>query len=98
MAKAARGGGRSPRGLSLRITFLFVALVSLLPSLALLAYFAYAQIGNEKGRVQREALGQARGQASQLEGHMTARLDALGALGEGLAAAGLAGADAQVRR
>jgi signal transduction histidine kinase len=98
MARAARGGSRSAGGLSLRTTFFLVALVSLLPSLGLLAYFAYAQIGHEKGRVQREALGQARALASQVEAHMTSRLDGLTVIGEGLAAAGLAGAEAQVRR
>src|SRR5574341_2517638 len=99
MARAAAGGGGGPR-LSLRATFVLVALVCILPFLALLAYFGYSQIGREKGRVQQGALSQARAMASQLEGHLTARVEGLASTAEAIAAAGAppATADAQARR
>ncbi len=86
--------------LSLRATFVLVALVCVLPFLALLAYFGYSQIGREKGRVQQEALSQARAVASQLEGHLTARVEGLASTAEAIAAGGAtpATAEAQARR
>jgi signal transduction histidine kinase len=94
----ARGGSRGRSGGSLRATFLGLALVIIVPFIALIAYFGYSQIGREKGRVQHEALAQARAIATQLESHLQGRLDALGALAETVAAAGVAGADGLLRR
>jgi len=96
MPRAAGGGGRS----SLRRTFLAVALASILPFLALFSYFGYAQVGREKGRVQQEGLSQARALATQLEGHLTARVDGIGTAADTIAAAGAtpAVAEAQARR
>ncbi len=96
MPRAAGGGGRG----SLRRTFLAVALASILPFLALFSYFGYAQVGREKGRVQQEGLSQARALATQLEGHLTARVDGIGAAADAVAAAGAtpAAAEAQARR
>ncbi|MBI4013552.1 MAG: GAF domain-containing protein [Candidatus Rokubacteria bacterium] len=98
MARAAAGGGGVR--LSLRATFVLVALVCVLPFLALLAYFGYSQIGREKGRVQQEALSQARAVASQLEGHLTARVEGLASTAEAIAAGGATPAtgEAQARR
>jgi signal transduction histidine kinase len=86
MARAARGGGGGR--LSLRATFLLVALLTALPFLALLGYFGYSQVGKEKGRVQQAALGEARSLASQIETHLTTRVEGLGAAAEAIAAAG----------
>jgi len=87
-------------GLSLRATFLLVALVSVVPFLGLIAYFGYAQIAQDKTRVQSEALVAARSVAAQVERHVGTRLDALAALADGLASAGVtpAAAEAAVRR
>src|SRR5262245_55159794 len=95
MARAAGGGGRRHSGLSLRATFVLVALACILPFLALFVYFGYIQGAQEKGRVQEEALGAARTLASQVETHVSARLDALMALAEGLGAGGLTPAAAE---
>ncbi len=95
MPRAARGGSRGSGGLSLRATFFAVALLGILPPLGLLAYFGYTQIGHEKGRVQQEAQGQARALASQLEIHVTQRIDGLASLGEAIAAAGVSPAAAE---
>jgi signal transduction histidine kinase len=97
VAKAARGGGRAG-GLSLRGTFLVIALVCTLPFLGLIGYFAFAQIGREKGRVQQQALSLARGLGGQLDAHMTARLEGLTALAEAIASGGAPAAEAQARR
>src|SRR5262245_27400611 len=96
----ARGGGGGRGGGSLRTTFLLVALAIIIPFVALIAYFAYAQSGREKGRVQQEALSQAGAIASQLEAHLTARLDGLTATAEAVAASAgnPAAVEAQVRR
>jgi signal transduction histidine kinase/HAMP domain-containing protein len=96
MPRAAGGGGRG----SLRRTFLAVALVSIVPFLALFSYFGYAQVGRETGRVQQEGLSQARALATQLEGHLTARVDGIGTAADTIAAAGAtpAVAEAQARR
>jgi signal transduction histidine kinase/HAMP domain-containing protein len=71
-----------------------VALVIVLPFVALIAYFGYSQIGREKGRVQHEALTQARAIATQLDTHLQARLDGLSemavAIGSGAAPDALA--------
>jgi signal transduction histidine kinase/HAMP domain-containing protein len=100
MPRAARSGSRGSGGVSLRATFVGVALFGTLPALGLLTYFGYTQIGHEKGRVQQEAQSQARGLASQLETHLTQRIDGLASVGEAVAAAGLAPAVAEpaVRR
>src|SRR5262245_1928564 len=96
MPRAAGGGGHG----SLRRTFLAVALVSILPFVALFAYFGYAQIGREKGRVQQEGLSQARALATQLEGHLTARVEGIGTAADAIATGGAtpAIAEAQARR
>jgi signal transduction histidine kinase len=91
----ARGGGGRRSGLSLRTTFALVALASILPFLGLIVYFGYGQVAQEKGRVQEEALSAARTLASQVENHVSARLDALVALAEGLGAGGLSPAAAE---
>ena len=99
MARAAGRGGGGAR-LSLRATFLLVALAGILPFLALLAYVGYSQIGREKGRVQQEALSQARALASQLEGHLATRVEGLAMTAEAIASGGAdpATAAAQARR
>ncbi len=96
MPRAAGGGGRG----SLRTTFLAIALVSILPFLGLFAYFGYSQIGRERARVQQEGLSQAQALATQLERHLTARVDGLGMTAEAVAAGGATPgvADAQARR
>jgi signal transduction histidine kinase len=80
------GGSQSGGGRSLRTTFLLVALAILLPFLGLVAYFGYSQIVREKGRLQDEALSRARTVAAQVDAHLTLRFDALGPLGEAVAA------------
>jgi signal transduction histidine kinase/HAMP domain-containing protein len=77
-----------------------VALVIIIPFLALIGYFGYTQMGREKGRVQQEALGHARAVASQLEAHLSMRMDGLVATAEGVAASAgnPAAIEAQVRR
>jgi signal transduction histidine kinase len=94
MARAT-GGGRRGSGLSLRATFLLVALASILPFLGLIAYFGYGQVAQEKGRVQEEALAAARTLAAQVENHVSARLDALMAMADGLGAGGITPAAAE---
>jgi signal transduction histidine kinase/HAMP domain-containing protein len=96
MQRAAGGGS----GGSLRRTFLAVVLASIVPFLALFSYFGYAQVGREKGRVQQEGLTLARSLATQLEAHLTARVDGIGAAADAIAAAGAspAAAEAQARR
>ena len=99
MARPA-GGGKSGLRLSLRATVLLVALLTAVPFLALLAYFGYSQVGKEKGRIQQVALGEARSLASQIDTHLTARVEGVAATAEAVAAAGAvpATADAQARR
>ncbi|MBI3455171.1 MAG: GAF domain-containing protein [Candidatus Rokubacteria bacterium] len=86
--------------MSLRATFVGVALVTVVPFVALVAYFGSAQISREKARVQEDALGQARALATQLEAYLTARLDALvAAAGAVAASAGdVSALEAQARR
>jgi signal transduction histidine kinase len=72
-----------------------VALACILPFLGLIVYFGYGQVAQEKGRVQEEALTGARTLASQVENHVSARLDALMALAEGLGAGGISPAAAE---
>ena len=74
---------------------MLVALVSILPFLGLVVYFGYGQVAQEKGRVQEEALTSARTLAAQVENHVSARLDALTALAEGLGAGGVTPAAAE---
>jgi signal transduction histidine kinase/HAMP domain-containing protein len=95
MARAAGGGGRSRSGLSLRATFVLVSLASILPFLGLIVYFGYGQVAQEKGRVQEEALTAARTLAAQVENHVSARLDALTALADGLGSGGITPAAAE---
>src|SRR3972149_260386 len=87
MARAAGRGGGGAR-LSLRATFLLVALAGILPFLAPLAYVGSSPIGREKGRVQQEALSQARALASQLEGHLATRVEGLAMTAEAIASGG----------
>jgi signal transduction histidine kinase len=86
MARAAAGGGRAGSRSSLRTTFLAVALLPTLLFVAILGYFGYAQVSREKGGVQQEALSQARGIASQVEGHLGARFEGLAMAAESVAA------------
>jgi signal transduction histidine kinase/HAMP domain-containing protein len=84
MPRTAGGGSRG----SLRRTFLAVALACVVPFLALFSYFGYAQVGREKRQVQQEGLTQARALATQLEGHLVARVEGIAAAAEAIAAAG----------
>jgi signal transduction histidine kinase len=97
MARAAGGGGRSRAGGSLRRTFLGVALVIILPFAALVGYFGYSQMGHEKGRVQQEALSQARGIAAQVDSHLQSRLDGLATVADAMGQGG-SSAEPLVRR
>ena len=100
MARPTPAASQSSLRFSLRFTFLAVALVIILPFSALIAYFAYVQIGREKERVQQAAIIQARTLAAQVESHLTARLEGLAATAEAVAGAtGNVGAiEAQARR
>jgi len=101
MARAASGAARrgKTRG-SLQVLFLAIALVIILPFALLIAYFAYSQITQEKGRAQSAALMQARTLAAQVETHLTARLEGFAATTEAVAGnVGSAGAiETQIRR
>src|SRR5262245_24839861 len=96
MPKAPGGGS----GGSLRRTFLAVALAGIVPFLALFSYFGYAQVGREQGRVQQDGLSQARALATQLEGHLIARVEGIGIAADAIAGAGAtpAVAETQARR
>jgi len=85
---------------SLRLTFVLVALAIILPFLAVVGYLTYAQISREKERVQDQALGRARAVGSQIETYLTSRVEALAAAAEAAAAgdSSQGSIDAQTRR
>jgi signal transduction histidine kinase/HAMP domain-containing protein len=102
MARAASSTARrrGGRGTSLQLLFFAIACVIIFPFALLIAYFAYAQITGEKGRVQRAVLAQARTLATQIETHLTARIEGLGASAEGVAGSLASGGavETQLRR
>lgn len=93
-------GGRGGSGLSLRATFLGVALAVVVPFLLLLGFLVYGDVSQEKMRVRRDAASHARDLAAQIERHLGARLDAALSAGGAVAASGKdpGVVDAQVRR
>ena len=91
---------RRKTSLSLRGTFLAVAAAIGVPLLLLLGYLAWGEVERDRFRIQQEALDQARTLGTQIEQHLSTRLDRLAAAGAAIGGSGPSPAviDAQARR
>jgi len=100
MPGAPRIAGGGSLTASLRATFFAVALAIIVPFILLVGYLAYGELTREKRRVQHEALAQATMLATQIEKHLTVRLDGVAAAAAVVAASGndAATIEAQARR